>query len=64
MIFHTNIEKDTLENNNYRKVISTQSNIQLVLMSLKPKEEIGNEIHENKENKENEKIQYIENVLK
>ena len=47
MIFHTNIEKDTLENNNYRKVISTQSNIQLVLMSLKPKEEIGNEIHEN-----------------
>ena len=47
MIFHTNIEKDTLENNNYRKVISTQSNIQLVLMSLKPSEEIGNELHDN-----------------
>jgi mannose-6-phosphate isomerase-like protein (cupin superfamily) len=47
MIFHTNIENDTLENNNYRKVISTQSNMQIVLMSLKPKEEIGNEIHEN-----------------
>ena len=47
MIFHTNIENKTLENNNYRKVISTQANIQLVLMSLKPNEEIGNEIHEN-----------------
>ncbi len=47
MIFHTNIEKDTLDNLNYRKVISTQSNLQLVLMSLKPNEEIGNEMHEN-----------------
>jgi mannose-6-phosphate isomerase-like protein (cupin superfamily) len=47
MVFYTNIEKDTLDNNNYRKVISTSSNIQLVLMSLKPKEEIGNEIHNN-----------------
>ena len=47
MIFYTNIEKDTIDNINYRKVISTQSNIQLVLMSLKPNEEIGNEIHEN-----------------
>jgi mannose-6-phosphate isomerase-like protein (cupin superfamily) len=47
MIFYTNIEKDTIDNFNYRKVISTQSNIQLVLMSLKPNEEIGNEMHEN-----------------
>jgi mannose-6-phosphate isomerase-like protein (cupin superfamily) len=47
MIFHTDIEKDTLKNKNYRKVVSTQANIQLVLMSLKPKEEIGNEIHKN-----------------
>ena len=47
MIFHTDIEKDTLKNKNYRKVISTQANIQLVLMSLKPKEEIGSEIHKN-----------------
>lgn len=35
----------TIENNNYRKVISTTSHQQLVLMSLKPKEEIGMEIH-------------------
>jgi mannose-6-phosphate isomerase-like protein (cupin superfamily) len=47
MVFTTNIEKDTIENNNYRKVINTSNNIQLVLMSLKPKEEIGREIHDN-----------------
>ncbi len=45
--FHTNIEKDTLNNKNYREVISTQANMQLVLMSLKPGEEIGEEVHEN-----------------
>jgi mannose-6-phosphate isomerase-like protein (cupin superfamily) len=47
MAFHTNIEKDTLENINYRKVINTSNNIQLVLMSLKPNEEIGKEVHNN-----------------
>lgn len=40
-----NIEKMTINNNNYRKVINTTSHQQLVLMSLKPKEEIGMEIH-------------------
>ncbi len=39
------LNKLTLENNNYRKVISTTKKQQLVLMSLKPKEEIGLEIH-------------------
>jgi mannose-6-phosphate isomerase-like protein (cupin superfamily) len=43
--FYTNIEKDTLENNNFRKVLYTGRNTQLVLMSLKPNEEIGLEIH-------------------
>jgi len=43
--FNTNIEKDTLENTNFRKVLYTGKNSQLVLMSLKPKEEIGMEIH-------------------
>lgn len=47
MVFYTNLEKDTLDNNNYRKVINTSNNIQLVLMSLKPKEEIGSEVHNN-----------------
>jgi mannose-6-phosphate isomerase-like protein (cupin superfamily) len=45
--FNTNIEKDTLENNNFRKVLYTGNHSQLVLMSLLPKEEIGMEIHKN-----------------
>lgn len=44
--FHTNIEKDTQENNNFRKVIFTGEHMQLVLMSLLPGEEIGEETHE------------------
>jgi mannose-6-phosphate isomerase-like protein (cupin superfamily) len=40
-----NITKLTLKNNNYRKVIETGSHLQIVLMSLKPKEEIGMEVH-------------------
>lgn len=41
----TNIEKDSLENNNFRKVLYTAKYSQLVLMSLKPNEEIGEEVH-------------------
>lgn len=40
-----NIEKQTLENNNFRQVLYTAKSCQLVLMSLKPGEEIGEEIH-------------------
>jgi len=43
--FNSNIEKDTLENNNFRKALYTSRHSQLVLMSLKPKEEIGMEVH-------------------
>ncbi|MGB9847894.1 MAG: cupin domain-containing protein [Minisyncoccia bacterium] len=43
--YFVNIEKETLENNNFRKVLYTGKNSQLVLMSLKPKEEIGMEVH-------------------
>lgn len=43
--FHANIEKDTLSNKNFRKVIYTSRHSQLVLMSLRPKEEIGMEVH-------------------
>ena len=42
----TNIEKASLENENYRKVLYTTKNSQLVLMSLKSGEEIGSEIHQ------------------
>lgn len=45
--FSINIEKATLENNNFRKVLYTSKYSQLVLMSLKPCEEIGMEVHEN-----------------
>jgi len=43
--FHSNIEKETLENTNFRKVLYTGKHSQLVLMCLKPNEEIGLEIH-------------------
>jgi mannose-6-phosphate isomerase-like protein (cupin superfamily) len=45
--YKNNIEKSTLENNNFRKVLYTAKHMQLVLMSLKPGEEIGAEIHKN-----------------
>ncbi|MDP2641627.1 MAG: cupin domain-containing protein [Candidatus Yanofskybacteria bacterium] len=41
-----NIEKLSLENDNFRKVLYTQKNSQLVLMSLLPGEEIGAEVHD------------------
>ncbi|MCO5333426.1 MAG: hypothetical protein M9893_05320 [Pyrinomonadaceae bacterium] len=43
--YKTNIEKDTLKNKNFRKVLYSGPHLQLVLMSLKPKEEIGLEVH-------------------
>ena len=44
--FNANIEKETLENENFRKVLYTARHCQLVLMNLKPNEEIGMEVHE------------------
>jgi mannose-6-phosphate isomerase-like protein (cupin superfamily) len=44
--FVTNIEEDTLANDNFRKVIYTAPSSQLVLMSLQPGEQIGMETHE------------------
>lgn len=41
-----NIEKAAIENNYFRKVLYTAKNMQLVLMSLKPGEDIGEEIHQ------------------
>jgi mannose-6-phosphate isomerase-like protein (cupin superfamily) len=41
----TNIEEATKENINFRQVLYTGKNSQLVLMSLKPGEEIGEETH-------------------
>jgi mannose-6-phosphate isomerase-like protein (cupin superfamily) len=43
--FNANIEKETLENTDFRRVLYTGKNSQLVLMSLLPGEEIGMEVH-------------------
>jgi mannose-6-phosphate isomerase-like protein (cupin superfamily) len=43
--FCDNIEQQTLANDNFRHVIYTAPHSQLVLMSLKPNEEIGMEVH-------------------
>jgi len=44
--FQINIEQDTIENDNFRKVLFTTEMTQLVLMSLEPGEDIGEETHE------------------
>jgi len=44
--YKDNIEKLTLENANFRKVLYTAEHCQLVLMSLLPGGEIGSEAHE------------------
>lgn len=41
-----NIEDLSLENNNFRKVLYTDTNTQLVVMSLLAGEEIGEEVHD------------------
>ncbi len=44
--FHANIEKLTLANENFRKVLYTAKHLQLVLMTLPPSAEIGAEVHD------------------
>lgn len=41
-----NIERSTLDNSDFRRVLYTGQHSQLVLMSLMPKEEIGDEVHD------------------
>ena len=43
--YKENIEKTTTENSDFRRVLYTGKNMQLVLMSLKPGEDIGSEVH-------------------
>ncbi|MDO8183476.1 MAG: cupin domain-containing protein [bacterium] len=43
--YKDNIEQLTLANENFRQVVYTAPYSQLVLMSLKPGEEIGEEVH-------------------
>jgi|SRR3989344_2196821 len=44
--YKDNLERLTLNNDNFRQVLYTAKHCQLVLMSLKPGEEIGSEVHE------------------
>ena len=43
--YYTNIEEDTIENTDFRHVLYS-GKLQLVLMSLEPKEDIGQEVHD------------------
>lgn len=46
MVYKANIEKETLKNTFYRKVLFTGEDLQLVVMCLKPGEDIPMETHE------------------
>ncbi len=43
--YFTDIEQATRENSDFRRVLFTDTNSQLVLMSIVPGEEIGEEVH-------------------
>ena len=45
MSYYANIEEKTKSNSNFRQVLYTGKYSQLVVMSLKPQEEIGLEVH-------------------
>lgn len=47
--FCDDIEKRTEENQDFRRVLYTGKNLQLVLMTLQPGEEIGEEVHEDRD---------------
>jgi len=44
--YFTHLEDATVENDNFRTVVYTAPNCQLVLMSLLPQEQIGEEVHQ------------------
>jgi mannose-6-phosphate isomerase-like protein (cupin superfamily) len=48
--YSRSIGKETLRNNFYRKVLFTGRKLQLVVMSLKPGEDIPSEVHHNADN--------------
>lgn len=43
--YYTEIEKETIENSDFRRVLYT-GHLQLVLMSLEPNNDIGQEVHD------------------
>lgn len=66
-----NIEQGTVANEDFRRVLYTGHHLQLVLMTLQPGEEIGEEVHEDRDQffrfEEGEgvvKIDGVENAVK
>ena len=47
--YKDNIEKQTEDNTDFRRVLYTGHNIQLVLMSIEPGDEIGAEVHDDRD---------------
>ncbi len=47
--FCDNIDRRTVENEDFRRVLYTGHNLQLVLMTLQPGDEIGEEVHEDRD---------------
>lgn len=47
--FVDDIEKLTEDNDDFRRVLYTGKNLQLVLMAIQPGEEIGEEVHEDRD---------------
>ena len=47
--FCDDIEKLTVDNEDFRRVLYTGEHLQLVLMTLQPGEEIGEEVHEDRD---------------
>ena len=47
--YHDDIERQTVGNSDFRRVLYTGHHLQLVLMTLQPGEEIGSEVHEDRD---------------
>ena len=47
--YHDDIERGTTANSDFRRVLYTGQHLQLVLMTLQPGEEIGSEIHQDRD---------------
>ena len=47
--FHDDIEQLTTGNSDFRRVLYTGKNMQLVLMTLQPGDEIGSEVHRDRD---------------
>ena len=47
--YHDDIEKQTVANSDFRRVLYTGGHLQLVVMTLQPGDEIGSEVHEDRD---------------